>query len=119
MRGLPLFALLMLGLLGSSFAVTVSDGGYSFSLESVKVLKRLMELQAREMEAKALAGTRFAPYHHPSPRLQLCNNPTLPQEMRPLCMEPQSHELFLRFAALITPLDPCEVCSSPACTGCY
>ncbi|XP_063072293.1 guanylin-like [Engraulis encrasicolus] len=103
-----------------SSQVKVKDGSYSFSLESVKVLKRLMEAQAREMEVKALASPRFDPFHHTTPGAQLCNNPTLPQEMKAVCMEPQCHDLFVRFVALITPSsDPCEICVSPACTGCY
>ncbi|XP_012682898.2 guanylin-like [Clupea harengus] len=115
MRGLPVFALLMLGLLGSSFAVTVSDGGYSFSLESVKVLMRLMEMDEIAMEARM--GGRPIPPHHP-PRRLLCSNPTLPQELKPVCLEPHSDEIFARFVSVLMSTDPCEICANPACTGC-
>ncbi|KAG5274568.1 hypothetical protein AALO_G00137750 [Alosa alosa] len=122
MRGLPVFVLLMLGLLGDSLGVTVSDGdGYSFSLESVKVLKRLMEMEAmeREMELEARVSGRMVPHRlAPAPARPLCSNPTLPQELKPVCLDPESNEVFARFAAFITPSDPCEICANPACTGC-
>lgn len=82
------------------FFLPAQDGDYSFSLESVKVLKRLMETEAMEremaMEMEALVGARVAPQHHTS-RQSLCSNPTLPQEMKPVCLEPQSDEVFTRF----------------------
>lgn len=70
------------------------DGGYSFSLESVKVLMRLMEMDEIAMEARM--GGRPIPPHHP-PRRLLCSNPTLPQELKPVCLEPHSDEIFARF----------------------
>ncbi|XP_062401091.1 guanylin-like [Sardina pilchardus] len=120
MRGLPVIVLLMLGLLGDSLGVTVSDGeGYSFSLESVKVLKRLMEKDAMErlMEMEARASARMVP-HRLAPARPLCSNPTLPQELKPVCLDPRSDEVFARFAEFITPSDLCEICAYPACTGC-
>lgn len=121
MHSISLYSVLLLALFGSSLGVTVSDGGYSFSLESVKVLKRLMELEARDaskMEVDSHGSRSRLANHHYTPGRRLCNNPTLPQELKAVCMEPQADEVFSRFVTLTTPTDPCEICANPACTDC-
>uniref|UniRef100_A0A2C9F1F7 Guanylin n=1 Tax=Cavia porcellus TaxID=10141 RepID=A0A2C9F1F7_CAVPO len=66
-------------------AVTVQDGDFSFSLESVKKLKDLQEAP----ESKVQGRRKFvAP--------PLCSFSGFPEELRPVCKEPNSQDILNR-----------------------
>ncbi|XP_018581066.1 guanylin-like [Scleropages formosus] len=89
-------------LLWSSEGVMVQDGPFSFPLESVKLLKAMID------------GTRLTK----SSPASVCTNPGLPEELQPLCQSEEASAVFSRLIDIITPPDPCEICVNAACTGC-
>ncbi|XP_045402414.1 guanylin [Lemur catta] len=104
------FLLSMLCLLGAwaglAEGVTVQDGEFSFSLESVKKLKGLREPQ----ELRITPGQSVAPV--------LCSNPEFPEELQPLCEEPNAQEILERMEAIAADPSTCEICAYAACAGC-
>ncbi|XP_035106942.3 guanylin isoform X1 [Callithrix jacchus] len=84
-------------LLGAALAggVTVQDGNFSFSLESVKKLKGLQESQEpRVGKFRKFGFTPGAPVVS-----ILCSNPNFPEELKPLCKEPNAQEMLQRLGA--------------------
>ncbi|XP_071783452.1 guanylin-like [Centroberyx gerrardi] len=103
-------SLLLVALCQLSSAVTVTEGDYKFSLQSVKKLGALMngnEASAEQnlhlVEAKAMA---------------VCANPSLPKEFEPLCQDKDAGASLTRLAFVAAHSDACEICESVACTGC-
>ncbi|XP_073682406.1 guanylate cyclase activator 2B [Garra rufa] len=90
-----------------SQCVQVTDSGYSFSLEAVKTLKKLMETDT-STNAQQTYGNAESP----------CADPDLPGEFRELCEKDDADEVFQRLVKTISPIDPCEICANVACTGC-
>ncbi|KAG7519866.1 beta-lactamase-like 1 [Solea senegalensis] len=93
-----------------STAVTVKEGDFHFSLESVKALGALVtaddasvkhELQL--LEAKAAA---------------VCSHPDLPEDFKPLCLRKDAGASLVRLVLLAAHSDDCEICKFVACTGC-
>ncbi|KAF6108984.1 guanylate cyclase activator 2A [Phyllostomus discolor] len=103
------FLLAALCLLGSWAAlaggVTVQDGKFSFSLESVKKLRDLGDLQKLTRRSSAVV---------PNP----CNYPNFPKELKPLCKERNAREILQRLEAIAEDSSSCEICAYAACTGC-
>ncbi|TKS76883.1 putative beta-lactamase-like 1 [Collichthys lucidus] len=98
------------GLFQLSTAVTVTEGDFQFSLESVKALGALMtgddssaEQALRLIEAKTAA---------------LCSHPALPEDFKPLCLRKDAGASLARLVFMATRYDSCEICEYPACTGC-
>ncbi|OWK05534.1 GUCA2A [Cervus elaphus hippelaphus] len=106
------FLLSALCLLGAWATLTegviVKDGDFSFSLESVKKLKDLQELQ--EPRIPRNSGGLIAP--------NLCSLPNFPEELRPLCKEPNAQEILDRLGAIAADPSTCEICAYAACAGC-
>nr|XP_006642081.2 PREDICTED: guanylin-like [Lepisosteus oculatus] len=88
-----------------SDAVWVKEGNFTFSLESVKTLKSLMDSSAGR--SLRLAKTSS---------VAVCDNPALPMEFQPLCHQPGAGMAFFRLASVDH--DICEICAFAACTGC-
>ncbi|XP_007103542.1 guanylin [Physeter macrocephalus] len=106
------FLLSALCLLGAWAAlaggVTVKDGEFSFSLESVKKLKNLQQLQ--EPRRPRNTGGSLVPI--------LCSSPRFPEELKPLCKEPNAQEILERLEAIAEDPSTCEICAYAACAGC-
>ncbi|KAG7319057.1 hypothetical protein KOW79_017531 [Hemibagrus wyckioides] len=85
----------------------VTDSGFSFTLEAVKILKQLMG--ALENEYPNLTASTPVP---------LCVNSDLPEEFLEVCQQDDHDRIFANLVQIITPLDPCEICVNAACTGC-
>ncbi|AWP09188.1 Guanylin [Scophthalmus maximus] len=91
-------------------AVTVMEGDFDFSLESVRALGALMtgddasaEHELRLLEAKAAA---------------MCSHPALPKDFKPLCLRKDAGASLARQVLVASHSDACEICESVACTGC-
>ncbi|XP_053508489.1 guanylin [Ictalurus furcatus] len=91
----------------SSQSIKVTDSGFTFTLEAVKILKQLME--SLENENPDLSA---------SPPVPLCINPNLPEEFLEVCQREDQDRIFANLVQIITPPDPCEICANAACTGC-
>ncbi|CAL8324220.1 unnamed protein product [Merluccius merluccius] len=95
--------------------VTVSEGGYTFSLEAVKVLwQALEEVKYWEANSDAALPSSTSQSH----MLTVCSHPALPDDFRPLCQDPNAEEAFANLENLATMSNSCEICESVACTGC-
>lgn len=70
--------------------VIVQDGDFSFSLESVKKLKDLQELQEPRIPRNPVGPITS----------NLCSLPTFPEELKPLCKEPNAQEILDRLGAI-------------------
>ncbi|XP_025782230.1 guanylin [Puma concolor] len=68
--------------------VTVQDGEFSFSLESVKKLKDLRELQEPSIRNRRKSGGPVVPI--------ACSHQKFPGELKPLCKEPNAQEILRR-----------------------
>ncbi|XP_023125584.1 guanylin-like [Amphiprion ocellaris] len=85
-----------------ALGVQVNVGDESFPLEAVKQLKELMAL-----------NDNISPFAKTS----VCANPLLPQVFHPVCQaRGAGTTVFSKLAAV--PLDICEICAFPACSGC-
>merc|ERR1712168_455017 len=85
-----------------SSAVTVTEGEYTFSLESVKELGALMKSKAVKQN---LARDVRA-------------NPALPKDFIPICQNKDAGLSLTRLAFVAVNADSCEICEFVACTGC-
>ncbi|XP_039094648.1 guanylin [Hyaena hyaena] len=90
--------------------VTVQDGEFSFPLESVKKLKDLRELQEPGIRNRRQSGGLVAP--------NACSHQKFPEELKPLCKEPNAQEILQRLEAIAEDPDSCEICAFAACAGC-
>ncbi|XP_001503217.1 guanylin isoform X2 [Equus asinus] len=90
--------------------VTVQDGEFSFSLESVKKLKDLRELQAPSTRNRREVDGSLAPI--------LCRYPKFPEELKPICKERNAREILQRLETIAQDPRMCEICAFAACAGC-
>ncbi|KAM9350305.1 guanylin-like [Symphorus nematophorus] len=108
MKSTVCVAVLLVVLFQLSAAVTVTEGDFQFSLESVKALGALMSGDAAEQvlqQVEAKAAT-------------VCSNPALPAEFKPLCLRRDAGVSLARLAMVAARSNACEICESVACTGC-
>ncbi|XP_049631083.1 guanylin [Suncus etruscus] len=108
------FLLSTLCILGACAAlaggVMVQEGKFSFSLESVKKLKDLQEFQEPSIwNSKEFDGPLVP---------TLCKNPEFPEELKPLCKEPNAPQMLHRLVAIAENPSTCEICAFAACAGC-
>ncbi|XP_029802228.1 guanylin isoform X2 [Suricata suricatta] len=90
--------------------VTVQDGEFSFPLESVKKLKDLQELQEPGIRNHRKSGGPVVP--------KVCSHQKFPEELKPLCKEPNAPEILQRLEAIAEDPESCEICAFAACAGC-
>ncbi|XP_013363237.1 PREDICTED: guanylin isoform X1 [Chinchilla lanigera] len=83
------------------------DGDFSFPLESVKKLKDLQEVP----EPKVQGRRKFV-----TP--PLCSHPGFPEELRPVCSQPNAEDILHRLEAIAQDPSTCEICAYAACAGC-
>ncbi|KAM4609745.1 guanylin-like [Polymixia lowei] len=107
MKATMFISLLLAALCQLSCAVTVTEGEYKFSLESVKELGVLMN--GDDVSANHNLQTRAA---------AACANPSLPKDFQPLCQGKDAGVSLARLALVAAYSDACEICESVACTGC-
>ncbi|XP_067423032.1 guanylin-like [Emydura macquarii macquarii] len=99
---------MLLILVHSSQPVYVQDGEFSFTLESVKKLKELLDVDART-----------SPYMRARPRVApVCANAELPEEFQPVCQREDAPLIFNRLNLAVQDMDICEICANAACAGC-
>ncbi|XP_029908078.1 guanylin-like [Myripristis murdjan] len=98
---LSTIALVILAVSLATEAVQVQEGEFSFSLEAVRKLQELTGKQNPRLRSSAVS---------------VCADPTLPQEILPLCQQKGANMALSRLA--MVPLDVCEICAFAACTGC-
>ncbi|XP_004443201.1 PREDICTED: guanylin [Ceratotherium simum simum] len=91
--------------------VTVQEGESSFSLESVKKLKDLRELQAPSIRNRRKADGCLAPI--------LCRYPNSPEELKPICQQPGAQQILQRPETIAQDPSMCEICAYAACAGCW
>ncbi|ROI16190.1 Guanylin [Anabarilius grahami] len=85
MRVLIIFLFLTTSFFQISQCVQVTDSGYSFSLEAVKTLKKLMEFDTSTNPRQAYGDAA-----------SLCADPDLPGEFRVPCEKDDADEVFQR-----------------------
>ncbi|KAJ8257584.1 hypothetical protein GJAV_G00187350 [Gymnothorax javanicus] len=90
-------------------AVQVKEREFTFSLESVRQLKDLMESDLAGKESPRVAKTSTA---------IVCNDPGLPADFRSLCQSKGAGLSLARLAYIGNHYDECEICMFAACTGC-
>ncbi|XP_048375430.1 guanylin-like [Sphaerodactylus townsendi] len=107
----PVIIVLLLLTHNSQGAVQVKDGEFSFPLESVMKMKELLGKDARPgfFKARSQSLDTFS---------QLCLNPELPKELRPVCARKDAPEIFRRLELAVHDADLCELCVNAACSGC-
>ncbi|XP_063291930.1 guanylin-like isoform X2 [Pelobates fuscus] len=93
---LSLFLILLLWEPGSH-ALKVQVGEFTYTVESVKKLKKLMDEDV-------------------SPH-DLCKTSKLPEEFLPVCEKEDAPDIFIKLEAAFN-VDECEICANPACPGC-
>uniref|UniRef100_A0A673TQS0 Guanylin n=1 Tax=Suricata suricatta TaxID=37032 RepID=A0A673TQS0_SURSU len=86
------------------------DGEFSFPLESVKKLKDLQELQEPGIRNHRKSGGPVVP--------KVCSHQKFPEELKPLCKEPNAPEILQRLEAIAEDPESCEICAFAACAGC-
>ncbi|XP_042687401.1 guanylin-like [Centrocercus urophasianus] len=110
MRGLLSFTVLALLLLvHSSQAVYVRDGDLTFSLESVKKLKELMD-------ENRVINPRMVVY---KAGYSLCEDKDLPEVFQPVCKRKDAPMIFERLYLIAGEADLCEICANAACSDCF
>ncbi|KAL4622513.1 guanylin-like [Arapaima gigas] len=109
MKAFLFFILLLTTYCLISQAVQVKEGDFTFSLDSVKKLKDLMDVRLMKNANPRLASSSAA---------ALCANPALPEEFKPVCQSKRAAVSFNRLAFVAQNSDVCEICAFAACTGC-
>ncbi|XP_006087300.1 guanylin [Myotis lucifugus] len=111
MNTFPLAALCLLGTWAAlAGGVTVQDGKFSFSLESVKKLKGLRGLREPSIDSGVQFDGPVAP--------DLCSSTEFPAELKPVCQEPNANEILGRLEVIAEDPSTCELCAYAACAGC-
>ncbi|XP_061112517.1 guanylin-like [Conger conger] len=90
-------------------AVQVKEGEFTFSLESVKKLKDLMDKDLEGKQSPRLAKASTA---------TVCSDPALLPEFLPVCRSDRAGLSLSRLAFIGLNYDECEICMFAACTGC-
>ncbi|XP_006886585.1 PREDICTED: guanylin [Elephantulus edwardii] len=116
------FLLTVLCLLGTwaslAGGVTVQDGDFSFSLESVKKLKDLQDFQQSWIGHRRKPAVRAAGGMAGPAVPVLCSHPQFPTELQPVCKKPNAQEILQRLEAIAEDPSMCEICAYAACAGC-
>ncbi|XP_072282760.1 guanylin-like [Pyxicephalus adspersus] len=103
--------LCLLGLFYLSDCVVVKVGDHTFSLETVKEYKEIID------KSHVAADD---PTHQTEE--QICQNKELPSELKELCQGRDTKEVMKIFGELgriCDSMDECEICANAACTGCW
>ncbi|XP_067329016.1 guanylin-like [Anolis sagrei] len=99
-------AVCLCSLVAFSDGVTVKVDDFSFSLESVKQLKSLID------------ATPLNPRLRFNRVVYVCANPQLPTEIRPLCSSPKASPVLTQLVSIARESAVCEICANVACSGC-
>ncbi|XP_058017429.1 guanylin [Ahaetulla prasina] len=87
-------------------SITVQVQNLSFSWDSVKALKKVLDA--------APPKPRFR-NRGPEP---VCLHPELPSEFVPLCSMPKAYDVFQTLDTIASDPETCEICFNIACSGC-
>ncbi|CAJ1055194.1 guanylin-like [Xyrichtys novacula] len=110
MKTLVCLSIFLTVFLQLSSTVTVTEGDFQFSLESVKALGALMNGVGSSADQKLQAMVVKA--------AAVCSHPDLPEDFKPLCLRKDAGESLARLADVASNADVCEICQYVACTGC-
>ncbi|XP_048879010.1 guanylin-like [Brienomyrus brachyistius] len=109
MRSAAVSVLLASCFIWSTMGVRVWDGELSFTLESVKLLKELMD------DGDAVDSS---PQLLKSDPVTACADPRLPVEFQSVCQDKSPGAVFTRLVNVLRDPYLCEICVNVACTGC-
>uniref|UniRef100_G1RNV1 Guanylin n=1 Tax=Nomascus leucogenys TaxID=61853 RepID=G1RNV1_NOMLE len=111
MNALLLSALCLLG------AWAALTGGVTVQVSPVSLPwpRRLPAPNLQEPQEKL---RKFAPIPGEPVVPILCSNPNFPEELKPLCKEPNAQEILQRLEEIAEDPSTCEICAYAACTGC-
>ncbi|XP_041427761.1 guanylate cyclase activator 2B-like [Xenopus laevis] len=98
-----LLSLLLILLLGSSQGVKIQVGKFTFHVDSVLELKKVMESDGKDLTQSSQ---------------DLCHSSALPEEFNPICEEENPPEIFIELVRALENFDECDICANPACPGC-
>ncbi|XP_026577867.1 guanylin-like [Pseudonaja textilis] len=101
--------MLMLGLClltALTEGITVRVQNLSFSWDSVKALKKVLDVAPQNPRPRNRG---------PAP---VCLHPELPREFVPLCSSPKGAEVFRTLDRIASDPETCEICFNVACSGC-
>ncbi|XP_030041860.1 guanylin [Microcaecilia unicolor] len=87
--------------------VVVNDGDFSFPLNDVKKLQKMMSVNVMDDSPQRAVEAEYS---------LVCANNDLPEVFKPVCLSPDSRNVFKRMAQI--PTDICEICAHAACGGC-
>nr|XP_056721570.1 guanylin-like [Euleptes europaea] len=107
----PVMIVLLLLTHISQAGVQVQDGELVFPLESVKKMKELLGKEDKPGSSTGRSETQVT-------YLQLCLNPELPKDLRPVCAKEDAPGIFRRLELAVNDPDLCELCVNAACSGC-
>ncbi|NXG75176.1 GUC2A protein, partial [Baryphthengus martii] len=85
------------------------DGDLKFSLESVKKLKELMDVNRHISPRMLVPMASYSP----------CDEKDLPEEFQSLCKREDAPMIFQRLSLAVGEPDLCEICANAACAGCF
>ncbi|XP_053546890.1 guanylin [Bombina bombina] len=111
MQTLGIKAFCVFILIHISSGVIVKDGDFTFSLDSVKALQKVLDQQVTKLE-------KVLPKHEHWSAEKLCALNLLPKEFAPVCDSANAQDVFDRLEKIAMEPDICEVCAMAACSGC-
>ncbi|XP_015745702.1 guanylin-like [Python bivittatus] len=86
--------------------ITVQVQNFSFSWNSVKTLKSLLDAAPKNPRMRSQMT------------VPVCFHPQLPSEFLPLCSTPKAANVIRALDTIASEPEICEICANVACSGC-
>nr|AFM90799.1 guanylin-like protein [Callorhinchus milii] len=101
------------------FAITLIILCLSGLLESILIKFGDLEFTVDDaMKLKNVIGEEKEFGHKMEGILNLCKEPTLPANFKPICQKNDAPQVFSTLYDIASNPYPCDICSFAACTGC-